>query len=254
MPQKVKINQIHNHSTEIDSKTFEDLWNLYSPHHNVEKHEFHERIYQKMDHVTRYFDKTSGELIGMTAVRHQDFTLSNGMNIHTVYSGMSYINPIYRGLHLLPRTLSHYGMKLKLKNIFGHVYLWSDAISYKPYVLMARSTKVFYPSRKFKTPTHIGELINLVGSKFYGESFDPATGVVIKDSNRLKDYVAPINEVDLQDPDILFYTQKNPGYKNGNGLINVIPLTWVNIATSMMNAMLKSRKKRKHNSHPSQNL
>lgn len=254
MPPKPKVSQIHQPSAKIDTAAFEALWQLYSPHHNVEKLEFYERIYKKMDHITRYFDKVTGELVGMTGVRHQDFKLSNGMKVYTVYNGMSFINPIYRGLHLLPQTLAFYGMRLKRKHLFGHIYLWSDAISYKPYVLMARSTRVFYPSRKRATPPHIAELIQLVGKKFYGESFDPEACVVRKESNRLKDYVAPITEVDLQDPDINFYTQKNPGYKNGDGLINVIPLTWLNMATSMMNAMRKSGKKRKPNSTATQKM
>lgn len=245
MADKYRVRISHGLTDRLTSEQLDELWTLYAPHHNFTREAFEDRLKKGMTYVTRYRDFTSGILVGMTAIRVEKTILTSGIKVHTVYSGMSYIEPPYRGLRLLPRTLGHYGTKLKLRHPFGNVYLWSDAISYKPYVVSARSTKELYPSRKGETPAHIREFIQWVGKRYYGDAFDPETGTVRKTSNRLKDHVAPITEKELEDPDIRFYAENNPFYQRGDGLINVIPLSWENLSTSFFKALTKRWKKRK---------
>jgi hypothetical protein len=207
--------------------------------------DFEHRITQKMDYVTRYRDRKTGTLLGMTAVRMDRTTLSDGAVVYTLYSGMSYISPACRGMRLLPRTLARYGTRLKLRHPFGNVWLWSDAISYKPYVLSARSARTLYPSRHHSTPKRVKEFMDWVGNKYYGTQYHAPSGTVRKEFNRLKEHVAPITEKELADPDIRFFAERNPGYQQGDGLLNVIPLTWANMATSTWRAIQKTIKKRK---------
>lgn len=244
-PQKQPLKIQHTATASLSTQEIEELWKLYGPHHNSTPSEFATRITQKMHSVTRYRHRKTGELLGMTAVRFDQVKLANGMTIHTVYSGMSYIHPVCRGMRLLPRTLAHYGTRLKLRHPFGNVWLWSDAISYKPYVLSARSAKVLYPSRKNPTPPHVKEFMDWVGITYYGDAYNSSMGTVRKESNRLKSHVAPISEEALADPDIRFFVEHNPGYQNGDGLLNVIPLSWANLATSTWRSIQKRIKKRK---------
>lgn len=246
MSTKLKIKSIHKATQKLSETELNELWELYAPHHNVSREEYLGRVLNGLTHLTQYRDAYTYELVGCTGVREEIFTLSSGAKAYTVYSGMSFILPAYRGLHLLPRTLSYYSLKLKLSNPFRQVFVWSDAISYKPYLLTARSTRKFFPSRKFATPPQIQELIHLVGHQFYGENYDEASGTVRKESNRLKQHVAPVSDRDLRDPDIAFFVRHNPGYAKGDGLINVIPITFRNISTSFVNGLIKAgRRKRK---------
>lgn len=244
-PSPIRLRIFHTPTQDLSAAKLQELWDIYSPHHNTERAEFEARITQKMDFVTCYQNKKTGELLGMTAVRMDTVTLSDGTKVYTVYSGMSYISPACRGMRLLPRTLARYGTRLKLRHPFGNVWLWSDAISYKPYVLSARSARTLYPSRNTETPPRVKEFMDWVGTKYYGTQYNAKMGTVRKAFNRLKDHVAPITEKELADPDIRFFAERNPGYQNGDGLLNVIPLSWGNMATSTLRAIQKSIKKRK---------
>lgn len=236
----MRVNSIHRPTTSLTTQELEELWQLYAPHHNISRPDFERRLHEQLQTVTLFRDRKDRRLIGATAVRAERFTLSDGTVLNTMYSGMSYIDKSARGLHLLPRTLIYHTMKLRASAPKIPVYLWSDAISYKPYVTTARSTRSFYPSRHEPTPAHVQELINLVGQRFYGEQFDLKTGTVQKAQNRLKDHVAPLSERDLEDPDIRFFAQRNPQYMEGHGLLNVIPITMTNILTSAFNAGLRA--------------
>lgn len=236
----IRVNSIHRPTTSLKPQELDELWALYAPHHNISREDFERRLHTQLHTVTLFRARRDDRLLGATAVRAERFTLSDGTTLNTIYSGMSYIDRSARGLHLLPRTLIYHTMKLRASAPHLPVYLWSDAISYKPYVTTARSTRRFYPSRHEPTPAHVQELINLVGQRFYGERFDLETGTVQKPQNRLKDHVAPLNERDLEDPDIRFFAERNPRYMDGHGLINVIPITMANIMTSAFNAGLRA--------------
>ncbi len=234
---------IHKPTYALTQLELEQIWKLYAPHHNISHDEFLDRIRDGLDALTQFRCKETQKLVGSTGIRRCTFTLSSGEKVYTIYSGMSYIEREYRGYHLLAKTLAHYSFDVKRKHPLRRVFVWSDAISYKPYVLTARSTRVFYPSRKYETPADIKEIIDLVGERYYGDMYDAETGTVRKPSKRLKDHVAPITAEDLSDPDIRFFAERNPGYDDGHGLLNVIPITALNLGLSVANAGIRAARR-----------
>ncbi|MCA9658318.1 MAG: hypothetical protein KC486_08240 [Myxococcales bacterium] len=221
----------HTPGAELDDAALDEMYDLYGPHHDVDRGDFADRVRGGFDHVVRFRERGSRRLVGFTAVRSRIIRLSSGRRLPTLYSGLSFVLPEARGLGLLPAVLSYYALRLKLRAPTETVWVWSDAISYKPYILTARRLTRVYPSRHGPTPAFVRELRDRLGADYYGDLYDAATGCVRKLHKRLKDHVAPIRAQDLRDPDIRFYAEHNPGHADGHGLMMLIPADVKNILT-----------------------
>jgi len=221
----------HTPGAELRDDELDEMFGLYGPNHDVCRADFGDRVRGGFDHVVRFRERGSGRLVGFTGVRARIIRLASGRRIPTLYSGLSFVLPEARGLGLLPVVLSYYALRLKLRAPAETVWVWSDAISYKPYILTARRITRVYPSRHGPTPDFVRELRDRLGAEYYGEHYDAATGCVRKDHKRLKEHVAPILERDLEDPDIRFYAEHNPGHVDGHGLMMLIPGDMKNILT-----------------------
>lgn len=221
----------HTAAAALGDADLDEMFGLYGPHHDVDRLAFGDRVRGGFDHVVRFRERGGGRLVGFTGVRARIFTLASGRRIPTLYSGLSFVLPEARGLGLLPAVLSYYALRLKARAPLETVWVWSDAISYKPYILTTRRIARVYPSRHGPTPDFVRELRDRLGAEYYGDLYDPGTGCVRKAHKRLKDHVAPIRAGDLEDPDIRFYAEHNPGHADGHGLMMLIPADLRNILT-----------------------
>jgi hypothetical protein len=110
-------------------------------------------------------------------------------------------------------------------------------------MILARHVKEFFPRRSARTPEVVREMIDQLGSRHYPGQYDQSTGRVIKPSNRLKEHVAGLTPIDLEEPDIAYYVQRNPGYFKGDGLLCVLPGNLANVLHFMGRACLRLLKR-----------
>lgn len=212
----------------LTEQQFSQMCSVYCPHHNVSEAELRIRAVQNIDQVA-LFTAEDGTLHGFMGFRFRELRTQKGKKAAAFYMGMAYILPQSRGKNLVQKTVVRFVVKFKLKNPFTRLLFWTDAISYKPYMIFARNLRTYFPTKNCKTPQFYREIRDQLGATYYGDQYDAASGTVIKENNRLKKGVAEISDKELSDPDILFYATQNPGHSQGNGLIVMCPASLENI-------------------------
>ena len=206
------------------------MWKLYSPHHNVTRESFARRL-GDFDRVALVLEKGTAQLVGFTGIRVKEFNIKGHGKLGAVCFGQTYILPGYRGQGSIQRAVTRLLFTERIRSPFTRWFFWSDALSYKPYLVMARNLRDYFPHPEKPTPAITQALIEAVGEHYYGAAFDRSTGTVIKSDIRLKSHVAPVGADERRDPAIQFFVERNPQYVAGHGLIIVCPLSLRNLAT-----------------------
>lgn len=214
----------------LTSIEIKEMWYVYSHHHNVNYKQFLNRTCQQFHYIILCRDVQTRKIIGFLGVRFDEIHFEDGKAINLIYYGQTFIKPEFRGANSLKLCLCLIGLKYRFFHPFKKTYIWFDAISYKSYLLMSRYTKDFYPAPHRKMPTQIKNLRNIIGHKFYPGQYNADYGTVTKSSHRIKDLDSRVQQKDLDNEHIRFYTTKNPGHIQGDGLICIFPNTLANYA------------------------
>ncbi len=201
-----------------------EMWQLYAKYYDVDEKSFTDRI-AKNDYYAIY--QVNNKIVGFTALRMRPVETSEG-KVMTFYAGQSVIHADYRKRSLIPRTLVKLFWKHFTTQPHVPIYMWCDALTYKPYLLFANSLLEFYPSRRGPTPMKVEEVIQNIGQHYYGNSFNSLRGTVKKEKNIIDDPSAKITEEEKLHPDIKFFAEANPNYHKGHGLITIAPIDFQN--------------------------
>lgn len=221
----------------------EEIWALYGQAHTIAFEQFSER-WQRLDQVVLFRQRASGRLIGCIGVRFHDFLIAGSRPMPTLYFGQVYIEPAFRGRMLIQRTVLGFMLKAKCRHPLGTCYFWTDALTYKPYLVMANNLADYYPHPDRATPPDILALQDAIGARYYPDTFQAETRTVNKPSNLLNDQSVVITERDLQNRFIGFYAQRNPGHAKGDGLLLVCPMSLKNVLHFLLRLIRKKRQSR----------
>ena len=217
------------------------MWALYQNYYQLDQASFLDRF--NVNQFYALYEVNEG-LVGFTALRTKEFETEKGKAM-CIYVGQSCILKQYRNRNLIPQTCVSVVAKAFLQNPLRPMFLWCDSLTYKPYIAFSKATTYTYPSHKKETPKHIQSLINQLGTYYYGERFDPATGTVKKDVNIVNDPSSIITTEDRLDPAIDFYAKKNPNYLDATGLITVTEASFGNFFHCAVKCMKKQMKLKK---------
>ena len=213
----------------------DQMWNLYNRYYNTDQKAFFNRFNSNNFYAIYTYGK---ELVGFTGFR---INAKKGQKkYNTIYIGQTVMDATFRGKSLIPRTCCLVFAKMFIKNPFTPIYVWVDALTYKPYLLFANSFECCYPSRKNKTPNDVKTLMDELGTHYYGENYNPDYGTVRKMTNVINDPSTLISEKDRQHPDIDFYANANPNYVKGHGLITMAPVNLRNFLYLIKKCIKKS--------------
>lgn len=238
---KAKI-QVTIRTNELSEATKEEMWQLYRQYYHYSREYFMQRI-----HRNNYFSfyQVEGRIVGFTGLRINRTEVHNKECL-LIYFGQTIIGQKHRGNALIPRTAVKLFLKYWNDLIRGRIYVWADALTYKAYLVFAKTLQEYYPSYRSAMPRHVKALIHFVGDEYYGESFCMNTGTVRKDTVFVNDPTTRIDPRKETDQDVLFYAQSNPDYINGHGLITLAPMHGINYLSVIMKCLKKSFWKRKN--------
>lgn len=202
-----------------------EMWNVYQKYYHYSKESFMERI-PKNTHYSFYYD--GNKLIGFTGLRINHLKVEGKKRL-LMYFGQTVVEQAYRGNSLIQTT----GFKLCLKYfkeiLSRQAYFWADALTYRAYLVFAKTLENFYPARAEATPSSTQNLMDHIGNLHYGDTYDLTTGTIIKSEKFVNDMSVAINAKAMEDPDIAFYAQANPTSNEGNGLLVMAPVNWKNL-------------------------
>ena len=219
---KVSIKLTANNFT---TDTKEEMWNVYKPYYNSNGQDFIKRIVTNKQFAIY---EHNGKIVGFTGIRINR-TKVDGKRKMLIYFGQTVIEQSFRGNALLTMTALKVCLKYFKELILSDVYFWYDALSYKSYLVSAKSLKEFYPSHMQQTPHSIKRLINFIGQKHYQGSFCEELGTVVKSNIFVNDPSVSIGINDIKDKDIQFFMKANPNYDKGHGLITLTPMNRKNV-------------------------
>lgn len=222
-------------SNDLNESTKEEMWTVYQKYYNYSREYFMQRVSSN-----NYFSfyKVKGKIIGFTGLRINRTEINKQKRV-LIYFGQTIIDQNYRGKSLIPRTATKLCLQFWKDLLLGRVYVWADALTYKAYLVFAKTLGEYYPSYRTNTPKPVRGLINFVGDKYYGKTFNPNTGTVTKNTVFVNDPTTQINPQLESDQDVLFYAAANPKYTQGHGLITLAPMH----ARNYLKVVAKSLKK-----------
>lgn len=213
----------------------ESMWQIYSKYYHHSRESFMNRIPTNNYYAVYSLD---GQIIGFTGLRI-NHAMIEGRKRLLMYFGQTVVEKEYRGYGLLQKTGARLCLIYWREVLKGNAYYWCDALTYKPYLVFAKTLKDYYPSRKYTTPASVRSIMGYIGEKHYRESYQAATGTVKKPFNFVNDRTVTIREEDLSDPDIRFFARANPGFSKGHGLLTIAPISIRNVFYIAKNLLRK---------------
>lgn len=216
-------------SNELSPAVKEEMWNVYQMYYDYSKTYFMQRI-EKNNFFSLY--KNGDQIVGFTGLRI-DRTRINGRKRLLIYFGQTIIDTDYRGRSLIPTTGAKLCLKYLPEILTSKTYFWADCLTYKAYLVFAKTLEVYYPSYKNEKCQDTQDVIDFIGETHYSNSYCRQTGTVEKEAVVVNDPNTQIPYKYRKDPDINFYAGANPLFMEGHGLITLGPVTWNNFGNLM---------------------
>jgi hypothetical protein len=180
-----------------------------------------------------------GELVGLVSL--DVYRVEWEGRQHAVFFTSSVvIDERFRGGNLVLRTGLRAYLREKLRRPWQPGYWFFDTFSYKSYLLLPRNLSEFWPRRDLPTPAAVAGLIDRLAQQRYGTAWSPALGVVKNSGQkRLRPTAAPIDGSHLADPDVRFFETANPGHRDGDMLVCLVPLSVNNLLRAVLRGVVK---------------
>ncbi len=186
-------------------------------------------------HKNNYFSlyTANGKIIGFTGLRI-DRPRIHGRRHLLIYFGQTIIDHAYRGKSLIPTTGAKLCLRYLPEMLTSKTYFWADCLTYKAYLVFAKTLEQYYPSCKEPLPNNAKSVIDFIGQQHYAETYCDATGTVRKEMVVVNDNSTTLIPMKYrQDEDIHFFTQANPLFMEGHGLITLGPVNLKNFSLLM---------------------
>lgn len=233
MKRSVQVSIVTN---ELSPTVREEMWEVYRHYYHYDKAYFMARIARNNYYS---FYRHAGRLVGFTGLRINRTSLGGGRQF-MVYFGQTVIEDAYRGLSLIPQTGVKICQRFWKDILRSKVYFWADALTYKAYLVFAKSVPEMYPSFREETPAEIKTIRDYLGKTHYAETFDVETGTIQKETVWVNDTTMMIPQRYQQDSDIRFFVSANPQYKEGHGLLTIAPMHRRNISSLIVRQVKKA--------------
>ena len=242
--------QVQITSNELSEARKEEMWQVYQQYYHYDRDYFMERI-DRNNYFSFYLK--DGKIVGFTGLRINRTSVGRKECL-LIYFGQTIISKAHRGNALIPRTAVQLCLRYWKDILLGRVYVWADALTYKAYLVFAKTLREYYPSYRSQMPAHIQSLVQFVGEEYYGSSFCSSTGTVKKDTVWVNDATTLAPPANTKDKDVLFYKAANVNNEKGHGLITLAPMHLFNyfmvIAKSVQKSLFPKRKKRQTKLYP----
>ena len=201
MKRKTKKIDITILPNDLSSGLIDEMWALYKNYYHNTKEEF---LYKMSKNNYYSFYTNNAKIVGFTGLRINQMNV-NAKKVFLMYFGETVIERPFRGKSLIPLTGFKLCVKFAKQILSSRSFFWAETLTYKAYLLFAKTLDTYFPSRKEKTPKEIKELMNQIGKIYYNSSYIEESGVVKKATKLVKDPSSEINVKTLSDPDVSFF-------------------------------------------------
>ena len=194
----------------------------------------------------RFFINQAGEKVGYitTQVFETETIIKGKTQTPFVYRTEVGMLPKYRGNNATLKILFWDFFKGYLKRGMRESWFVATPIHPNPYCSAAKQLFEVYPNPKTPTPRHIFDMMGQLSTSFGIEtkgsshSFQCKVGWIVKNlqEHRSKPEAS-------QDPFVQFYLQQNPAFREGTGMMMMVPFRWMNAYWAVGNMIRKKLKR-----------
>ena len=223
---RVKLDIALRSSDSLTPRELDEIWAVTDRYVETSREYFEAKL-RALPEVGLW--RASGALIGLVSLDVYRVRWEGRTSI-ILFTSSVVIDDRFRGRDLVLRT----GMKLlvreKLRRPWARAYWFFDTFSYKSYMILPRNLFEFWPRRNHPTPAPVKSFIDFLARHRYGDDWSRETGVVRRSGKkRLRPDTAPVGDHQLTNEDIRFYEAANPGHRDGDMLVCLVPLNARNL-------------------------
>jgi len=203
---------------ELDAATRASMWLLFQRHYELVTRATFDADLARKHLVCLLRDTGDASVCGFSTVEliHD---VDNGKRSIILYSGDTIVDPDYWGQTSLQLAFLWICTRLTIRHPATPLYWFLICKGYRTYLLLARNVPAFWP-RHGSADSREAALLNRLAQAKFADSYDAASSVArfSQCPGRLRPNVAPIRPTMLDDPDIRFFVERNPGHALGDEL------------------------------------
>ena len=145
--------------------------------------------------------------------------------IVALFSGDTIVDREFWGSPALFNTFGRLLFKLMHDNPGKKAYWFLITKGYRTYLMLPLFFNVFYPRHDMETPAYEAGLIEHLANMKYNGQFDASRGIIAADSYYLKGELAEVPGRQCRNQNVVFFLEKNPGYRRGDELACVCEIS-----------------------------
>lgn len=199
--------------TELGAADREGMWRVFSRYYADVRRDVFERDLDKKHHVVVLFDSGDRSLQGFSTL---EVYAEAGARV--IFTGDTIVEKDYWGQSALHRAFFAFLLRERLRRPWAPVYWFLISKGYKTYLTLARNLVNYWPRHDAATPAHVQGIIAALAERKYPGAYHDGVLRFASSAGRLKESIAPIDAAVLQQPDIRFFVEKNPGHARGDEL------------------------------------
>lgn len=235
-------------SEKIPPQAFLDLWNLANQFFERTEDEYREDL-KSLDKVVLFRGREDGGLKGYVSIKY--FSVEKeGKKIFVIFTEDAYFLSEHRGGHRVQFLgLSEY-LRLRLCHL-GASIIWAfPSVSQKGYLLMHGNFHQYWPRDDRPTPAGVQELMDLVGRWVDWAEWDSEKGLLRARRRERIFCEKPMTPRTELVRAAQFLKQKNPGCAEGDCLLCIVPLTYMNMGFLMLKMAYRGFRRIRQNFRP----
>ncbi|MFK7825757.1 MAG: hypothetical protein AB8G05_16510 [Oligoflexales bacterium] len=211
---------------DVSQKDHKDMFYIFQKYYDCISFDKFVRDLQNKTHVIFLFDHL--KLIGFSTAHLGQSPKYKGT---VIFSGDTVVERKYWGQKILQKAFYQLLFKAIIKSPFRPVYWMLMSKGYKTYLLMRKNFPRSYPNFYESTPYQLEEIKNCFYKDHYGIFFQKNQSIIAFDSSKgqLKQGIAQASEADCLNPEINFFTAKNPKASLGEELACIAHIRWYDL-------------------------
>ncbi|MCG6859203.1 MAG: hypothetical protein LJE67_14180 [Salaquimonas sp.] len=215
------------------------MFALYDTYYSGADHRVFERDLAKKTQVLLLINSV-GEISGFSTIAvwtasHHD------QDVRVIYSGDTIIDRAYWGSQALAFNWIEHAGAVKGVEPDLPLYWLLTTKGHRTYRYMSAFARSYFPTWREETPLEMRTLMDAIGQQVFGERYDRATGIVRHDVHgaALRKDHAGLDQPHMNNPEVMFFVERNPGHDLGDELLCMCELSEDNLRPMARKQFLK---------------
>lgn len=210
---------------ELTARDTEQMFALYRTYFDaVSEPAFRADLLEK-DYVIFLFGEQD-QIRGFSTFKLIPFSLGRAL-----YSGDTIIHHEFWGEQTLPLAFARQAGRIAAAHPGDRLFWFLITKGYRTYRYLPLFFHEYFPRHDRSTPPEIRGVLDELAFGKFGRDYQPASGIVhfAESRGHLRDRWADVRPAMLRKPEVHFFLQRNPGYRQGDELVCIAELKPSNI-------------------------